>query len=54
MKNKKIVLAVGCAVGGCFIGFFANHLSTPIGVFIFALGALILAVSIFKISKDDK
>ena len=51
---KKVIQAVGCAVGGGMIGFFANQLNTVIGSVCFTLGVTLLVASVALISKSDK
>lgn len=51
MKKKKILYAILCALGGGFIGFFANYLAEWYGCVLFGLGAALMVYSIFNLSK---
>ena len=51
---KKTFATICCLLGGCIIGFFANHLHSALGIGCFAAGILLLAVAIIRFSKAKK
>lgn len=51
MKNKKILYAMLCAIGGGMIGFFANRLNVWYCYVLFGLGVGLMVYSISNISK---
>ncbi len=52
--KKKILYAIGCAVGGACIGFFANQLNTVWGVIIFTVGIVLVTFCTYGLSNDEK
>jgi len=51
MKNKKLMYAIICAIGGGTVGFFANQLHQVYGCIIFALGVALMVYSIINLCK---
>ena len=51
MKKKKLLYAMLCALGGGFIGFFANHLTEWYGCVLFGLGVALMVYSIINLNK---
>lgn len=51
MKNKKILYAIFCALGGGIVGFSANQLTEVYGCILFGLGVGLMVYSITNISK---
>ena len=51
---KKFFRVFSCATGGALIGFYAKLLDTTTGCLFFTLGVLLLAGSLFSISKAEK
>ena len=51
---KKNFLTLGCVIGGVSVGYFANKVTTPLGFTLFALGVLLLVISIGFLSKEGK
>ena len=52
--TKKILYAIGCAVGGACIGFFANQLNTIIGAIIFTVGVLLITFCTYQFTKRNQ
>ena len=52
--KKKILYAIGCAVGGALIGFFANQLNTVIGAVIFTVGVMLVTFCTYRFTKDNE
>ena len=50
---KKILQLVLSAVGGGMIGIFANQLNTVVGGICFALGVVLLTVSIAMVTDTN-
>ncbi len=48
---KKVLYIAGCAIGGILVGFFAGKLDTPLGIALFAVGVLLLAVSAYASTR---
>lgn len=51
MKNKKLLYALLCALGGVIIGFFANKLTEWYGCVLFGIGVALMVYSIMNLSK---
>ena len=51
MKKKKLLYVILCALGGGFIGFFANQLAEWYGCVFFGLGVALMVYSIINLSK---
>ena len=51
MKNKKLLYAILCALGGGIIGFFSNQLTEWYGCVLFGLGVALMVYSIINLSK---
>ena len=49
-EKEKLLYAILCALGGGFIGFFANHLTEWYGCVLFGLGVA-LSNEIININK---
>ena len=51
MKKKRLLYAILCALGGVFIGFFANHLTEWYGCILFGFGVGLMVYSIANLNK---
>ena len=52
MKKTKVLYAIGCAVGGGLIGFFAGKLDSILGVGMFCFGVFLIVFSSIKVNKN--
>ena len=51
MKQKKMLYAILCALGGGIIGFFANQLTEWYVCVLFGFGVALLVYSIINLNK---
>ncbi len=54
MRRKNIFAAAGCAVGGAFVGIFANQLNTIFGAMLFAVGIVLMCCCSYGLAKEGK
>ena len=51
MKKNKLLFAILCALGGGFVGFFANQLTEVYGCILFGIGVALMVYSIINLNK---
>lgn len=51
MKKESLLYSLGCALGGCMIGFFAGELDRASGALLFCFSIALLVFCTAKASK---